>query len=427
MSNRRQFLRTTSAATLAATATSAKTPFVAAQTRPRKTWKIAIIASVWESLSPAQQLGDRFLVGYPHRGKWHRPSLEIAAAFVDQKTDQDQSAERATEFGFKLYATVEEALCRGGDQLAVDGVLILADYGTYPRNARGQIVYPRAKFAQGVVSVFEKCGRTAPVFLHGALSDQHVEAVAIVGDAKRLGFPLLAGSVLPVTWRMPELELPRECELVEALMIGGGSLPEQEFHAIEAMQCMLERRKGGESGVQAVQLIEGDAVWQAGAAGRWSQTLLSAALSRSDLIMGKTLIDARPQDLVGSGELPRLVKEPAAYFVDYRDGTRAALLMLNGAVGDFTFAARLKGTTTEQSTQFHLPPTPNGTHSACLAAKVEEMITTGLAPYPVERTLLAGGILDSCLKSKAGGQQRLQTPHLNIQYVTPKKPQFCRM
>jgi hypothetical protein len=67
--------------------------------------------------------------------------------------------------------------------------------------------------------------------------------------------------------------------------------------------------------VRAVQLIEGDAVWRAGDDGRWSKQLLTAALSRSDSPQGLTLTDGRTQDLVGSGELQKLVKNPAAYFI----------------------------------------------------------------------------------------------------------------
>src|SRR4030095_890788 len=107
-----------------------------------------------------------------------------------------------------------------------------------------------------------------------------------------------------------------------------------DYHALEAMQCMVERRKGGETGVKAVQMIEGDAVWKAGDEGRWSKKLLIAALSRSDTPQGLTIEDGRTQDLVGSGELRKLVKNPAAYFIEYRDRLRATLLMLTEAVKD---------------------------------------------------------------------------------------------
>jgi hypothetical protein len=82
---------------------------------------------------------------------------------------------------------------------------------------------------------------------------------------------------------------------------------------------------------------------------------------------------------VGSGELRKLVKEPAAYFIEHKDGLKSTLLMVNGAVADYTFAARVKGHGIV-STQFFLPPTPNVTYSACLVGKIEEMFMSGKAP-----------------------------------------------
>ncbi|MCB0125587.1 MAG: hypothetical protein KDE58_25205, partial [Caldilineaceae bacterium] len=159
--------------------------------------------------------------------------------------------------------------------------------------------------------------------------------------------------------------------------------------------------------------------WQAGAAGRWSKELLEAALSRSDSPQGLTNEDARTQDLLGSGELQRLVEKPAAYFIEYNDGLRATLLMLNGAVKDFCFAAKLAGDPLPASTQFLLTPTPNVTYSACFVSKIEEMFVTGVAPYPAERTLIVSGMLESCLTSKVQGHERLETPHLNVTYQAP--------
>ena len=67
-----------------------------------------------------------------------------------------------------------------------------------------------------------------------------------------------------------------------------------------------------------------------------------------------------------------------------------------------------------QSTQFFLTPEPNVTYSACLVRKIEEMFETGKAPYPVERTLLVSGMLESCLTSRFEGQKTTETPHLRI-------------
>jgi len=383
------------------------------------TKRIAVIASVYRYLSHAQHFCDRFLVGYPVKGRWHRPDMEIVALFVDQKPGNDQSIDRAREFGFTVYPTIAEALRCGGDKLAVDAVLLMVEHGDYPKNEMGQFLYPRYEFFKECVKVFEEDGCAVPVYNDKHLSYSFAKAQEMVNDAHRLGFPFLAGSSLPVTWRLPNVELPLECEIEAALMVGVGISDPMDYHALEAMQCMLERRKGGETGVRAVQLIEGEAVWRAGDEGRWSKELLEAALSRSDTPRGLTETDGRTQDLLGSGELQRLVANPAAYLIEYNDGLRATLLMLNGAVQDYCFAARLKGEATPISTQFFLTPLPNVTYSACLVSKIEEMILTGQAPYPAERTMIVSGILESCLTSRMQGHERLETPQLKVTYQAP--------
>jgi len=388
--------------------------------------QIAVITTVYRYLSHAQHMADRFLVGYPHNGEWHRPDMKVVSLYVDQKPPDDLSAQRGQEFGFRVYPTIAEALRCGGDRLAVDAVLIIGEHGDYPRNEKGQILYPRYDFFKQCVEVFEKDGRAVPVYNDKHLSYSFEKAKWMVEASKRLKFPMLAGSSLPVTWRLPELELPLDCEIESALMVGEGGSDAMDFHALEALECMVERRKGGETGVKAVQLIEGDAVWKAGEQGRWSKEMLSSALSRSDTPLGLTLADGRTQDLVGSGELQKLAKNPAAYFIDYNDGLQCTLLMLEGALRDFNFAARLRGTKEIVSTQFFLSPVPNVTYSACLVSKIEEMFETNQAPYPVERTLLTSGVLEACLTSRLQGHQRLETPQLAVRYRAPRVSQYCR-
>jgi len=387
--------------------------------------RIAVITTVYRYLTHAQHEVDRILVGYPHNGQWHRPDMKVVSLYVDQKPEGDLSAERAREFGFQVYPTIAEALRCGGDKLAVDAVMIVGEHGDYPRNEKGQILYPRYEWFKQCIELFEKDGRAVPVFNDKNLSYSFAKAKWMVESSRRLGFPLLAGSSLPVTWRLPDIELPLGCEIEEPLMVGEGDSDAMDYHALEALQCMVERRKGGETGVKAVQLLENDDVWKAGEAGRWSMDLLTAALSRSDTPQGLTVKDGRTQDLVHNGELPKLVKNPWAYFIEYADGLKATLLMLNGAVADFNFAARVKGSGI-QSTQFLLTPEPNVTYSACLMGKVEEMFATRRAPYPVERTLIVSGILESCLTSRIQNHQRLETPHVKIQYQPPRQSQYCR-
>lgn len=384
--------------------------------------RIAMITTIYRYLSHGQHMGDRFLVGYPHNGTWHMPDAKIVSLYVDQKPEGDLSEARAKEFGFRVYPTIAETLRCGGNKIAVDAVLIIAEHGDYPVNKIGQKLYPRYEFFEQCVKVFEQDGRAVPVYNDKHLSYSFQKARQMVSDSKRLGFPMLGGSSLPVTWRLPDIELPLGCHIEEAVMVGeNGDHDAMDFHALEGMQCMLERRKGGETGVRAVQWVEGEAVWRAG----WSKELLTAALSRSDTPLGLTVKDGRTQDLLGSGQLQQLAKKPVAYVVEYRDGLRATMLNLRGALKDFNFAARVTGQGIV-STQFLLTPEPNVTYSACLMNKAEEMFVTGRSPYPIERTLLTSGVTEACHKSYGEGGKRLETPHLSVNYQPPKTSQYCR-
>ena len=89
-------------------------------------------------------------------------------------------------------------------------------------------------------------------------------------------------------------------------------------------------------------------------------------------------------------------------------------------------AERPARTPRQQATQFLLTPEPNVTYSACLMHKVEQMFESGAAAYPVDRTLLVSGMLESCLTSKIQDHARLETPHLSVAYKAPQQSQFAQ-
>ncbi len=380
-------------------------------------------------MSHAWHMGERFLVGYPWKGQWHHPPLDVVAAYVDQTPANDLSKERAKEFGFTLYPTIAAALRRGGDKLAVDAVLIIGEHGDYPTNKIGQKEYPRYRFFKDVTNVFKKDGKTTPIFNDKHLSWKWEWAKEMVDTARSMGFAFLAGSSLPVTWRMPAIDMPYGAEVEEVMCVAMGGVDSYDFHALEAIQCMAERRQGGETGVKAVQALRGDAVWKAMAAGSWkaggwSPQLFEACLCRSQtLAQAPTFSDRHPTDK----QMREWVKDPVAHRIEYADGLKATMFLLNGLVGDFTFAARLKGQKEPLSTLFYLPPNPNVTYSAALMARAEETFVTGKAPYPVERTLLTSGILAAAMQSLASDQKRIETPHLAVRYTAPRGSLFAQV
>lgn len=417
---RRTFLGT---AALTALATSTNTSEAAS---PKK--RLAIITTEWRYRSHAWHMGERFLVGYPWKGQWHQPPFQVVAAYVDQFPKTDLARSREKEFGFKIYPTVAEALRCGGAQLAVDAVLIIGEHGDYPKSNIGQTQYPRYEFFKQVADVFAKDGRVTPVFNDKHLSWNWDFAVEMVKRAKQLKIPFLAGSSLPVTWRMPAVDLPHGTEIGEIMCVAMGGVDSYDFHALETMQCMAERRRGGETGVKNVQALKGEAVWKAMATptwanGGWDAKLFEACLCRSQTLAQPETFSHRHPTIE---QIKAFVKAPIAYRYEYIDGVKATMLLLNGLVGDFTFAATIKGQTEPLSTLFYLPPNPNVTYSAALMANAEQLFTTGVPPYPIERTLLTTGLVESGVRSLAEDSKRLETPQLAIKYQVAKDSLFAR-
>ena len=228
---------------------------------PRK--KMAIITTEWRYHSHAWHMGERFLAGYPIEGHWHYPPFDVVAAYVDQQPENDLSRGRAKQFGFTIYPTIAEALRCGGDKLAVDAVLVIGEHGDYPNNEIGQKKYPRYEFFKQVVDVFKSDGRVVPMFNDKHLSWKWEWAKEMVDTARAMNIPYTAGSSLPVTWRMPSIDMPYGAEVEEVICLAIGGLDSYDFHALEVIQCMAERRKGGETGVAWVESLRGDAVWKA--------------------------------------------------------------------------------------------------------------------------------------------------------------------
>ena len=168
-------------------------------------------------------------------------------------------------------------------KLAVEGVLLIGEHGNYPRNDKGQILYPRLEMMEQIVAAFRKAGRGVPVFNDKHLSYTFANAKKMIGWSEELKFPLMAGSSLPVTWRRPELEARLETPFEEGLVAGYGPIEVYGFHGLERFRG-LWRAQGGETGVKAVTCLTGKDVWRAGDAGRWSWDLLDAALSRSETV-----------------------------------------------------------------------------------------------------------------------------------------------
>ncbi|HVC95537.1 MAG TPA: hypothetical protein VND64_17715 [Pirellulales bacterium] len=417
--SRRDFLSTSSFAALASVAAPfsrarAEGPIEPNSGPSAKRPRVAAVNSIYRYKSHAYHIEGRFIHGYQREGSHHQPPYQLVRMYNDQHPKDDLGRETCRRHGVELSNTVAEAL-GGKATLDVDAVLLICEHGDYPLNEFGQILYPRFELFEQIVDVFRASGRSVPVFVDKHLSYDHRLAAKMTATARELGFGLMAGSSLPVTWRRPELEPPLDTPFTEGLVFYGYDRSTAEiylFHALEALQCMLERRKGGETGVKSVIGLRGDAVWnageelpEAGQTGRWSWPLAKAAAKRS------------PSYNIGD---PRAnVLDPIAILIEYRDGTRGAVLNLPEQLSDFNFAGRIRGRDDIVSTGFELPAPPGARFFDPLVANIEKFFQTGRAPYPVERTLLTSTVLDLALHSLADGGKPLGGPALDIHYQAP--------
>jgi hypothetical protein len=391
--------------------------------------KIAAVVTTYFKYSHAQHIVDRFLDGYGWNGTHHYPPMDLVSLYVDQVGTTDLSRERAARHpSMKLCPTIAEALTLGGSKLAVDGVVLVGEHGRYPRNEKGQTQYPRYQFFKQIVEVFRSSGRSVPLFSDKHLSWNWDWAREMYDTSREMRFPFMAGSSLPVTWRTPSVEMPLGARISEALCVCYGGVDSYDFHGLETIQCMVERRRGGETGVKWLQAYRGDKFWEAMREGVWPRALMESALCRSH-----TLTPARPgfTDIFPTPEdMRRLVRDPVAYRYEHADGVKGTMLLMGGLVRDFNFAAYVNGSKEPWSTQMYLPM-PDGRTTLAnffspLVNGMEQMFLTGKPTYPVERTLLTTGLTASGVESLYRGQTRVETPQLAIRYQPTKESTFWR-
>ena len=368
--------------------------------------RVAAIVTAYFVNSHADVIVSRFLEGFPSEEGIVPPQSTVVSMYLDQVGDNDIGVEKAAQHDLPIYPSIRAALMCGTDGLAVDGVLLVGEHGDYPRDEWDRHMYPRRHLFEQICGVFAETGSVVPVFVDKHFSWNQQDADWMLDRAKQLGVPLMAGSSLPVGWRQPELELPLDQDITEAVALGYGPVEAYGYHTIEALQCMIERRRGGEAGVAAVTCVTGADVWKLGREGVWSEELAEAALR---------CVFTKQDEPMESG-----CPEPDAFLIEYRDGVRATVLQLNGYIVDWAVALRIGGEV--QATEFAVEYGAPFTHFGYLSRNVEQMFITGEPQYPHERTAITTGIINAVMESRARGGVRVETPSLDIPYRSYETP-----
>ncbi|SPE36190.1 conserved hypothetical protein [Candidatus Sulfopaludibacter sp. SbA6] len=369
---------------------------LAAPFKPR----VACIMNTWFPNSHADVFMSRLLDGYRLNRAWHPPRLNVASFYVDQFPANDMAREEAEEHGVPIYPTVAEALRLGGAKVAVDGVAIIGEHGNYERTPRGNLMYPRWRYFSEATQAMHDDGRVIPVYQDKYLAYDWRDARSTYDRVREMRIPFQCGSTVPLSWQRPPLDIPHGTRFSELLTTSYGDVEEHAYHGMELLQAMAERRARGETGIARVRWCGAEELWNP-AGSDWSRDLLDPALSRR--------VNAPPD----GSQTP-----PQAFFIRYRDGLRGSVLHLDGQTRDFLFAARIEGRAEPAATCFYIELYLHN-HWGFMVRNFEDLVLTHRNPIPIERTLVANGIMLAGLESRRLGGPWVDTPELSLSYSAP--------
>ena len=359
--------------------------------------KIAAIVTSYFPKSHADMVISKFLHGFPTDDGLLPPRMEIASMHIAQVHEDDIGHQLAHQYAIPLYESIRETLTLGGEDLAVDAVLLIGEHGDYPKTELGQEMTPRRHMFEQITAVLINAKRPIPIYNDKHLSYRWDHATFMYETAVERKIPFWAASALPVIWRNPNFEHALGEPIDQALVIGFHMVERYGFHALEVLQSQVERRRGGETGVRSVQCLYGDDVWQAARDGRWSMELANQAMEK--------IVD-------GPGHLePAKVKDPHVFLIEYVDGLQATILMLgDGYVRKHAYAEQTGQVV--NALEYHIDK--KSIHSAFgyLGRNIENFLLSGTLPNPVERTYLVTGVLEAAMISRGHQGKRVETPHL---------------
>jgi len=411
---RRRMLEMTSVAGLA-TLTGISSSLVAKMQvkRPR----IACCVSYWGSTSThADWIITKLLDGYWWQGA-HTPSrVEVVAVYIDQLETSQLGQKTCKAKNIPIFKTVGETVTLGGKELAVDGVVIIAEHGKYPTSLKGQWLLPRWWIYQQVIRVFERSKRSVPIFNDKHFSYSWAEAKWMFDKSRELNFPLSGGSSIPTHYRTPEIEPDNDTPIKASVVVADSPDEGALFHCVDVLQSFVERRKGGETGVRSVQWIKGPETWKWTERNPWAANLLESIRQKLEQKPGYFQEFARPNVCI----------------VAYNDGTKAAIY--SSWDRGWTYAAEIEGKKEAMIVSMGINNFP-GPFSQYLASNslphwITEMMVTKKEPFNAERLLLSTGIVANTLESNWENERysaigrRIETPLLNITYRPTRGAQF---
>ena len=411
---RREMLAMVGVAGITALAGNAAAAFPQTQQkRPR----IAVLASYWAApRSHADWIVNKLLDGYWWDGAYTPSRVEVVSVYIHQLEESQLGQKVAKAKNIPVFKTVDEAVTLGGKELAVDGVVIVAEHGNYPTDLKGHWLLPRWWIYQQVIRVFEESKRSVPVFNDKHLSYNWDDAKWMFDKSRELNFPLTGGSSIPIYYRKPEIELDIDTPIQHSIVVADAADEGAIFHAIDVLQCFVERRKGGETGVRSVQSIRGPETWKWVERNPWAAKLLDSVAKNFELKPGHFQENTRANMCI----------------VEYNDGTKA--VVISGRDVGWTWAGEIEGHSEPTITSMLGWPGPFDQYHASNSQPhwITEMMVTKKEPFNAERLLLSTGITNHYMDSNwLNGRyspvgRTIETPFMNMKYRSTRGAQFSK-
>ena len=389
-------------------------PEAVAQTAPKRP-RIACLVSYWGlPTSHADWIVNKLIDGYWWKGAYTGSQVEVVSVYINQLDTSLLGQKVCKAKNIPIYKTVGEAVTLGGNELAVDGVVIVCEHGNYPTDLKGHWLLPRWWIYQQVIKVFEQSQRSVPVFNDKHFSYNWDDAKWMFDKSRELNFPLSGGSSIPLYYRKPEIEIAIDTPIKNSIVVGDAADEGAFFHCADVLQAFHDRRKGGETGVHSVQSIRGPEAWKWVERTPWAGDLLEAVRKNFDLQPGS----------FQSGRQSNLC------FVEYNDGTKGAVISGHG-VG-WTYAGEIAGQKDPTIISMLGWPGPISQFHAANAHEhwLIQMMLTRKEQFNAERLLVSTGIVNNYMDSNwedgrySAVGRRLETPFMNIKYRSTHGPLF---
>lgn len=359
-----------------------------------------MITTVYRPLSHADVIVSRWLEPRPTDVKygWGAPRTTIASIHTVQCPPNDMAAEVCEKHGIPRFDTVEEALTLGGDRLAVDGVLLIAEHGEYPDNEFRQKLYPRHELFEEVVAVFRREGRVVPLFFDKHFSWNPASIRAMYATIAELGIPFFGGTSLTHMGLLPPQTLPgaggAPQRVEEVVAIYHDALEAYLFHSLEVVEKLLEEQTTGylnrRTGLEEIVAWSGAGVWKALEEGVFSVKLLEAAalaLAPDGVERFYTLRDQPEAEL-------------HAFQLRYRDGSKVTHVMQKATLRGWAFGWRagetVRANVVDAGSAEEFYP-----HFARLSRLVEDFFLSGKPPIPLERLYVTSLATALCMRALA--------------------------